>query len=281
MASAPIVAHIFVHHCRRWTGRPVAELVPQGSRDRSSGVGEAPRRPCMAVGALGHVLPRHAQLAMPAAELSVCRTRPARLHAAPGDHQLFRRVRRLVRSALVRGCDRDRLAQPWPARVRVGYQRRPLRRRSGRDRDRRLSDRGHPALCRATAARHRHQTQLGDLSQSNSCRRTGSWWSGADNPAHRSPRTCTSPAARCISLSAMRRALRAAIAARTWSTGCHLMGYYDLPVHEHPLREGVRDKTNHYVTGRDGGRDIDLRPRRPRGHATLWASRRCRRHACC
>lgn len=37
------------------------------------------------------------------------------------------------------------------------------------------------------------------------------------------------------------------------------MGYYDLPVHEHPLREGVRDNTNHYVTGRDGGRDIDLR----------------------
>jgi putative flavoprotein involved in K+ transport len=41
----------------------------------------------------------------------------------------------------------------------------------------------------------------------------------------------------------------------------HLMGYYDLPVHEHPLREGVRDRTNHYVTGRDGGRDIDLRRR--------------------
>ena len=41
----------------------------------------------------------------------------------------------------------------------------------------------------------------------------------------------------------------------------HLMGYYDLPVHEHPLREGVRDKTNHYVTSRDGGRDIDLRQR--------------------
>ena len=37
------------------------------------------------------------------------------------------------------------------------------------------------------------------------------------------------------------------------------MGYYDMPVHEHPLREGVRDNTNHYVTGRDGGRDIDLR----------------------
>jgi len=37
------------------------------------------------------------------------------------------------------------------------------------------------------------------------------------------------------------------------------MGYYDMPVNEHPLREGVRDNTNHYVTGRDGGRDIDLR----------------------
>jgi putative flavoprotein involved in K+ transport len=37
------------------------------------------------------------------------------------------------------------------------------------------------------------------------------------------------------------------------------MGYYDIAVEEHPLREGVRDKTNHYVTGRDGGRDIDLR----------------------
>jgi putative flavoprotein involved in K+ transport len=45
----------------------------------------------------------------------------------------------------------------------------------------------------------------------------------------------------------------------------HLMGYYDLPVHEHPLREGVRDKTNHYVTGRDGGRDIDLRQRASEG----------------
>jgi putative flavoprotein involved in K+ transport len=37
------------------------------------------------------------------------------------------------------------------------------------------------------------------------------------------------------------------------------MKYYDLPVDKHPLGTGVRDKTNHYVTGRDGGRDIDLR----------------------
>ncbi|MBD5635861.1 MAG: MSMEG_0569 family flavin-dependent oxidoreductase [Candidatus Eremiobacteraeota bacterium] len=37
------------------------------------------------------------------------------------------------------------------------------------------------------------------------------------------------------------------------------LGYYDLAVDDHPLKEGVRAKANHYVTGRDGGRDIDLR----------------------
>ncbi len=37
------------------------------------------------------------------------------------------------------------------------------------------------------------------------------------------------------------------------------MGYYDMPIHEHPQQERVRAKANHYVTGRDGGRDIDLR----------------------
>jgi len=37
------------------------------------------------------------------------------------------------------------------------------------------------------------------------------------------------------------------------------MGHYDLAVTEHPMSEAAREKTNHYVTGRDGGRDIDLR----------------------
>ena len=32
------------------------------------------------------------------------------------------------------------------------------------------------------------------------------------------------------------------------------MGYYDKPIHEHPQKERVRAKANHYVTGRDGGR---------------------------
>lgn len=43
------------------------------------------------------------------------------------------------------------------------------------------------------------------------------------------------------------------------------MGYYAMPVHEHPLKERVRAKANHYVTGRDGGRDIDLRQRAREG----------------
>lgn len=37
------------------------------------------------------------------------------------------------------------------------------------------------------------------------------------------------------------------------------LGQYDLPVERHPKGEAVRRQANHYLTGRDGGRDIDLR----------------------
>ena len=37
------------------------------------------------------------------------------------------------------------------------------------------------------------------------------------------------------------------------------MGYYETTVKDHRYSEQVRNSTNHYVTGRDGGRDIDLR----------------------
>jgi putative flavoprotein involved in K+ transport len=37
------------------------------------------------------------------------------------------------------------------------------------------------------------------------------------------------------------------------------MGYYDLSIDEHPQKDQVRTRTNHYVTGRDGGREINLR----------------------
>jgi putative flavoprotein involved in K+ transport len=37
------------------------------------------------------------------------------------------------------------------------------------------------------------------------------------------------------------------------------LGYYKMTVDEHPQKEAVRKKTNHYVTGRGGGREINLR----------------------
>lgn len=37
------------------------------------------------------------------------------------------------------------------------------------------------------------------------------------------------------------------------------MGHYDLPIDEHPEGTAARKEANHYVTGRDGGHDLDLR----------------------
>ncbi|MGC5245946.1 MSMEG_0569 family flavin-dependent oxidoreductase [Gordonia sp. DT219] len=37
------------------------------------------------------------------------------------------------------------------------------------------------------------------------------------------------------------------------------MGPYDTPAQEYPGGKAAQEKTNHYVTGRDGGRDVDLR----------------------
>lgn len=37
------------------------------------------------------------------------------------------------------------------------------------------------------------------------------------------------------------------------------MGLYDRPAAQYPGGKAAIDKTNHYVTGRDGGRDVDLR----------------------
>ncbi|MBH0776947.1 MSMEG_0569 family flavin-dependent oxidoreductase [Nocardia sp. NEAU-351] len=39
----------------------------------------------------------------------------------------------------------------------------------------------------------------------------------------------------------------------------HDMGHYDIPIQQQPGGLGKRENTNHYVTGRGGGRDIDLR----------------------
>lgn len=36
-------------------------------------------------------------------------------------------------------------------------------------------------------------------------------------------------------------------------------GYYAIPIDRHPQGAAVREKTNHYLSGRDGGKEIDLR----------------------
>ncbi len=43
------------------------------------------------------------------------------------------------------------------------------------------------------------------------------------------------------------------------------MGVYDTPIDAHDDPRAVRHKTNHYLTGRDGGREIDLRQRASEG----------------
>ncbi|MBC1260448.1 MSMEG_0569 family flavin-dependent oxidoreductase [Synechococcus sp. BSF8S] len=43
------------------------------------------------------------------------------------------------------------------------------------------------------------------------------------------------------------------------------MGVYDTPIDAHEDPRAVRHKTNHYLTGRDGGREIDLRQRAREG----------------
>lgn len=37
------------------------------------------------------------------------------------------------------------------------------------------------------------------------------------------------------------------------------LGHYDMTIRNHPQGEAVKAKTNHYLTGRDGGHEIDLR----------------------
>ncbi|GAA2551117.1 MSMEG_0569 family flavin-dependent oxidoreductase [Mycolicibacterium diernhoferi] len=46
---------------------------------------------------------------------------------------------------------------------------------------------------------------------------------------------------------------------RDCMTWLHEMGLYDRPAAQYPGGQAAIEKTNHYVTGRDGGRDVDLR----------------------
>jgi len=58
------------------------------------------------------------------------------------------------------------------------------------------------------------------------------------------------------------------------------MRYYDIPIDRHPNREQVRDRANHYVTGRDGGHDLDLRQFAREG-MKLYGPLRAIQNGCC
>ncbi len=113
---------------------------------------------------------------------------------------------------------------------------------------------------------------LGRVPQRRAASRRRRCWSSAPaSPARRSPRICISPGARW--LLAVGHAPRCARFYRgrdvvTWLAD---MGYYEMSVDQHPLREGVRDNTNHYVTGRDGGATSTC----ANSPARAWSSTAC------
>jgi putative flavoprotein involved in K+ transport len=49
-----------------------------------------------------------------------------------------------------------------------------------------------------------------------------------------------------------------------------LMGIQDLSIDQHPQKNAADAKANHYLTGRDGGRELDLRHHCVEGNAAAW-----------
>ena len=82
------------------------QLSSQAERHRSCRAGEEPDRACLADAALGHVLPGDAELAVPAAGLSLSGQRSQRLHAARRDRRLYRELRQAHRCAGARKASR-------------------------------------------------------------------------------------------------------------------------------------------------------------------------------
>ena len=105
---------------RRRPGRIVDQLASDAERHRSRGIREGACRPRVAGRALGFVLSRHAELAVPVAGLSLSRTGPARLHAARRDRRIYGRLRRLVRSAIAGRRHRASAAQRRSAWLYAG-----------------------------------------------------------------------------------------------------------------------------------------------------------------
>ena len=239
----------------------------QAARDRARRAREEPRRARMARAPLGFVLPGDAQLAVPPARLSVQRSRSARLHAEGRDRPVPRGLRALLRAAAARRGRGD------PPARRAGAA------NGGFDVSTTAGDCFAEQVVVATGGYHtprvprwaeRLPEAIAQL-HSSQYRNPQSLPPGEVLVVGTGQSGCQ--IAEDLHLAGRRVHLAVGGAPRTarryrgrdvvdWLED---MGYYSLPVHEHPLKERVRAKANHYVTGRDGGRDIDLRQRAREG----------------
>ena len=115
-------------------------------------------------------------------------------------------------------------------------------------------------IGRAAARRHRAAALARSTAGRASCPPARCWSSAPASPAARSPRTCTWPGARCTWPSAAHPGWPARYRGRDVVAWLDDMGYYRQGHRaSSPTLDAVRFRANHYVTGRDGGRDIDLR----------------------
>ena len=208
-------------HRRRRPGRPVDEPLPAAARHRPPGDREAQPGPHLAHAALGFVLPGHAQLAVRPARLAVhaaaIRTASwSRTRSTPGWPASSSRCRRPPLEGVTR---RRGVARRRGGALRGRDQRGRLHRRPGGGGLRRLPQADRAAHGRAPASVGDAEP-LGAVPQPGAAARgRGAGGRLRASRARRSPKTCTSPAARCSWPPAMRRAARASTAARTWSTG--------------------------------------------------------------
>ena len=211
--------------------------------------------------AVGLVQPRHAELAVPAARLALPRRRSRRLHGPRRDRRLPRGLRRLLRPAAVRRGRGDQAApgerrpansastpRPGAASPRTRWSSRPARYQLPRI----------PRLAERLPAAHRPAALVAVPEPGRAAGRAPCSWSAPASPGRRSPRTCTSPGRQVHLATGTSPRCSRFYRGRDVVAWLHDMGYYDLPV-ERRRRGRRRHETNHYVTGRDGGHDLDLR----------------------
>lgn len=244
---------------RRRPRRSLDELSAQRTRHRTRRARKKSRRARVALRSLGFLLSRYAELAVPAPEFSVCRRRPARIHEERRDRSVHRSVRGVVRPPLREGVTVAKLARSENGH---GYDVRTTRGDVHADHVvvavggyhtaelPRIAERMSRDIVQLHSSAYKSPQALpeGDVLV------VGTGQSGAQiaedlHLAGRRVHLCVGSAPR----TARRYRGKDVVA---WLDE---IGYYSMPVHEHPLKERVRGKPNHYVTGRDGGHDIDLR----------------------